>query len=71
MKFSLEITCDNAAFHGDGDDESPVDGREVSRILKVLVNKIDMDLGLEDGDEGRLMDINGNKVGHWKMEKDN
>ena len=53
MKFTLEITCDNAAF---GDDRNA----ELARILTQLAERIDAGVLV---DSLVLRDINGNKVG--------
>ena len=53
-KFTLTITCDNAAFE-DGGGET-----EVARILRETAERV------EDGTRtGNLLDINGNVVGSY------
>ena len=56
MKFTLEITCNNAAF---ADDERD---REVANILLEVSNEV------EDGYiKGTMRDTNGNPVGVYKF----
>ena len=66
MNFTLKISCDNAAFGGDGDDNL----QEITRILLNLKNQFqqlyDVDLV---GLELPLRDSNGNKVGVAKFTK--
>ena len=66
MKFTLEISCDNAAFGDDGDDNL----QEPNRILLRLKNKL-QSLDSIDlcGMEFPLHDSNGNKVGAAKFTK--
>ena len=59
VKLKIEIEMDNAAFE-DGN------GYEVARILNQLREDIDTP-DLYEGDGGTLRDINGNKVGFWKV----
>lgn len=56
MNFHLTINCENAAF-GDGNA-----GNEVARILRHLADRVE-NSDLAGGDEFRLMDFNGNRVG--------
>lgn len=63
-KFTLSITCDNAAF-----DQSVVP--ELKRLLKLT--RWMMGQYLADGTVSKhapLMDANGNVVGAWKYEVD-
>ena len=60
MKLTIEIEMDNDAFESNGN------GAEAARILKDLWDDIDC-FDLSDGDGGILRDINGNKVGFWKV----
>ena len=57
--FKIEMNTDNAAF--DGDDY--VRGTEVAAILRCVANEIEMGRG-----SGPVFDINGNRVGNYKME---
>jgi hypothetical protein len=69
MKFKIEITVDNAAFHDDQDctcDDgksepcSNARGVEVRRLMRDIEQKLD------DGyTDGFPYDFNGNKVGTW------
>lgn len=62
MKVTITIDCDNAAFE-DGA------GREVVRILKRLIKRIEEDGSAVDDWFGvALMDVNGNKVGKMEVE---
>ena len=54
--FSLKLKTDNAAF-SDGNKSY-----EISRILREIADKI------EDGNtEGSIRDINGNRIGEFKI----
>lgn len=60
--FELKIKTSNAAYR---DDDYNLDSSnyELIRNLKSVIHK------LESGyDEGIIMDINGNRVGEWKLE---
>ncbi len=57
MEFKLEIDCDNAAFEGD----ALLD--EVTRILCVVAKHVH-----EGNLEGKVRDINGNRVGSFKFD---
>lgn len=58
MELTLTMTMDNAAF-----EDFP--GTEAARILREVAKKI------ENGyTDGRMMDINGNKVGEWEINED-
>jgi hypothetical protein len=63
MKIKIEITCDNAAFS----EENGGAGQEVGRILRRLADRIY--IIPEAGGGCALMDINGNKVGEFKVTK--
>jgi hypothetical protein len=56
MRFHVEITTDNAAFHNEYGHHEPA--IEVERILQWLGHRIP-----DVGDDQVLMDINGNRVG--------
>lgn len=59
MKLTITIKMDNAAFADDGND-----GRsEAARLVEVVARK------LNDGVDanGALVDLNGNRVGGWKI----
>lgn len=60
MKFNLEIELEN------DDMQSPDD---VAEALADIAHKL-RDLGEEDMDDAQsvIMDVNGNKVGHWWFE---
>jgi hypothetical protein len=59
MSFKLEIETDNAAFQ-----PLDYDGRhEIARILRDVIR----DLQSTERDEHWLCDLNGNKVGSWKL----
>ena len=60
----IEIKTSGAAFaNEDGEFDVYCGGEEVNRILKKIVK--DIRNGYETGS---CMDINGNKVGTWKLE---
>ncbi len=56
MKFTMEVEMDNAAFDRG-------DGRELSRILRLIENKL-----CAGETSGKCMDLNGNKVGSWEID---
>lgn len=58
-RFTMDFQCDNAAFGGGYTKE------EVARILEHTALR----LRLND-DEGKVFDINGNKVGSWSLDID-
>ena len=56
--FTLEIECDNAAFHDDNGDFDP--GNELATILHTVRCQV------ADGHDGGVChDSNGNRVGSW------
>lgn len=59
MEFNLAMNMDNAAF-----EETP--GQELSRILKRLASGL-IDIAPGDTLEGKIHDINGNKIGTWEI----
>ena len=69
MQFNCTIQMDNDAFIGTEPLTHPT--LEVARILNKLAK--DIDGAYIDGDtswDGYLRDINGNKVGYYKVEED-
>lgn len=67
MQFNCTIEMENDAFKGTEPLTHPI--LEVARILKELSK--DLDYAYIDGDtnwDGYLRDLNGNKVGHYKVE---
>lgn len=82
MKFLLNITCDNAAFHGedcpDGAHECPETEAEIARLLRAIASRADRGLrhfdnrtpNAPDAISGYIDDANGNEVGHWSLEPD-
>ena len=65
MAFKMEIKTDGAAFCDafTGEPDRTSEAMEIRRILNRVIEKLE--LGYTDGS---LMDINGNKVGEWKMD---
>lgn len=61
MKFSCEITCDNAAF-----DDGEGGRAELSRLLANLAAKV----ATVYGKGAQIYDITGNRVGHWAIMED-
>lgn len=53
MQIDIEIMLDNAAF-----EDNP---NELSQILDKIPNHV------RPGDEGKLMDSNGTRVGRWEV----
>lgn len=68
LMFRLEINTANAAFHDDdsGEATSASLGVEIGRILRTLAGRLENPRA--SGDEGRLYDHNGNRVGSWRLE---
>lgn len=62
QKFTLEIRMDNAAF----EEADGYEGKEVARILEKLAKLLD-GVPLSKGFYNTLFDINGNRVGEWKV----
>lgn len=67
MRFLLDIKMDNAAFHGEAEEDGDFAeaGMEVSRLLGQARTHIQNNGGLEPGDAQTLLDFNGNQVGGW------
>lgn len=59
MKFKLEFNMDNAAFQ-DGNREF-----EIGRLLDQIKEKVNQ------GSEGLIYDLNGNRVGSWGIIPEN
>lgn len=62
----IEFNTDGAAFYDEYADEvmnNIYKNEEIIRILKGIIDDIEF-LGK---DYGSIMDINGNKIGTWKM----
>lgn len=64
MKFTLNIDCGNAAFY---DEERCAPAPELTRILRDVADRFAHDL-VPMHDRVAIMDINGNKIGHYAME---
>lgn len=58
--FRIDITTDNAAFR-DEETDLPNPGAELTRILRLLADRIEQG----GGQSGQLFDINGNLVGSY------
>ncbi len=67
MKFTLEIQCDNAAFHEDAPVDAPV--IEIMRILRQANSKLSDGHGLID-EPCLLRDSNRNTVGSFVVTDD-
>jgi hypothetical protein len=66
MKFTLEITCDNAAFTDpSNEDHNEARNMEVAYILRGISAKVD-----EGFLAGQIYDSNGNNVGVFKFFED-
>jgi len=57
--FTLEIETSNAAF---GDDDRQEKLAEIARIIRLLADRLD-----NGQDEGKVHDINGNRVGTFEL----
>ena len=62
MNITIKINCSNAAFV---DNEAA----EVARILSTLADEVRQLPDLHPGDYEALRDINGNKVGEFKVSR--
>lgn len=61
MAMRLSFETDNAAF---GDDNDTDRAHECARILRLIASQI------ERGSRGgQCVDLNGNKVGSWELER--
>lgn len=63
MKVTIEVQCDNEAFH-------PDPGRELARILRKLADRIEEAAAYPNEWEQALADANGNRVGCVVLEED-
>ena len=61
MKITININTDNSVFYCDDDSFNCA---EVDRILQETIVKI------QKNDEGSCRDINGNRVGSFKVERE-
>lgn len=66
--FKAEIYTGGAAFHCEDPKENPaldreVEGLEVARLLVKIATDI-----RQGKDDGKIIDLNGNKVGEWSLE---
>ena len=56
--FKIEFETDNAVFHNSG-------ATETARILRTIAKRI------EEGNlDGKVMDLNGNSIGHYELNGD-
>lgn len=69
MKFLLEIRCDNAAFTDESGDDEPTIA-EVARILEVAAKRLQSAGVISTTELMPLVDMNGNRVGHFEFEDD-
>lgn len=62
--FEIKFTTGNAAFHDEmtGELDSYMEALECQRILQEIIKKLEV--GYRDGS---CIDLNGNKVGTWKL----
>jgi len=61
MKIIIDINTENSAFYYDDDSFNCA---EVDRILEETIKKV------QRNDEGSCRDINGNRVGSFKVERE-
>ena len=59
--FNVSICIENSIFEDDGE------GREVSRILGTITNKIEDLAEFDPDDRGTVRDLNGNTCGSWEI----
>lgn len=69
MKLVLEMGLGDAEFHRDGEEDAdqPADGSVVAEHLEKLAARV-REEALTIGDGGRIISINGNAIGTWKVE---
>ena len=60
MRVTIKIDTDNDAFEENGE------GTELGRILKELSNQVSVAY-IHPGIEAKISDLNGNKVGSFKV----
>lgn len=69
MKAIIEITCDNAAFRDPDDDDEESSIHEAARNEQLALILRDLAKHIEQGSDGKsLLDVNGNKVGSYRLE---
>ena len=68
MRFNCTIQMDNDAFMGIDERANPT--LEVARILHKLADEMSESDADDTSWDGYLRDINGNKVGYYKVEED-
>lgn len=63
--FRMKIETDSAAFNDPktGNEDKAFEGIEISRIMRKVASEL-----REGKESGSIMDLNGNKVGHWTRE---
>jgi hypothetical protein len=61
MRFTINMTCENAAFE---DGPAP----EVARVLRKIASQLDEWDGYDKFQT--ILDANGNDVGRWKLGED-
>jgi hypothetical protein len=59
VRFTINMTCDNAAF-----EDNPE--REVARILRRIADRLDQFIDIEPTWH-TIFDTNGNDVGRWSL----
>ena len=59
--FNVSICIENSIFEDAGE------GREVSRILGTIPNKIEDLLEFDPDDKGTVKDLNGQTCGSWEI----
>ncbi len=66
MKFKLTFDVENSAFITDDSHPGARDGAEIARILRGVAKWCDGSL-VFPSDGVNVHDINGNKIGEWRM----
>lgn len=71
MKFILNVSTDNAAFHRDTGEEWEHDpGPELARILRKIADKVEHEPLETYTMFQTILDVNGNDVGRYALKPD-
>ena len=66
--FELKMRTSGAAFCDEnGNEDEYYKAKEVARMLAEIADKIDPTWNGDAYSSGSIMDINGNKIGEWRL----